>query len=65
MREAMADYSIHRIQKTPVNTLQSLLESLKEIKGETMITQAEFLKGTLEEIANLVEHYLKMINADK
>lgn len=65
MREVMADYSVHRIRKTPVNTLQSLLESLKEIKGETMITQAEYLEGTLEEIASLVEHYLKMIKADR
>lgn len=65
MREAMADYSIHRIQKTPVNTLKSLLESLKDIKGETMITQAEFLKGALEEIAELVDRYLKMIDADR
>lgn len=65
MREVMADYSMHRVRKTPVKTLQSLLESLKEIKGETMITQAEHLEGTLEEIVDLVEHYLKMIKADR
>lgn len=64
MRLVEAEYLHHKARQTPLNTLQSLLEALKELKGETMITQANFLRPTLEEIASLTEHYLRMMEAD-
>lgn len=59
-----AEYLHQKARQTPLNTLQSLLEALKDLKGETMITQANFLKPTLQEIAGLTEHYLRMMEAD-
>ena len=59
-----AEYLLSKSRQKPLDTLQSLLKALKEIKGETMIFQAEYLQPTLKEIAELTEHYLKMIDAD-
>ena len=64
MRLVEAEFLHHKAQQTPLNTLQSLLESLKSLKGETMITQAEYLRPTLEEIGDLAGHYLRMMEAD-
>lgn len=64
MRLVEAEYLHHQSRQTPLNTLQALLEALKELKGETMITQANFLRPTLEEIGDLIDHYLRMMQAD-
>lgn len=64
MRLVEAEYRHHEARQTPLTTLQTLLEALKELKGETMITQSNFLKPTLQEIASLTEHYLRMMEAD-
>jgi hypothetical protein len=64
MRLVEAEYLHHKARQTPLNTLQALLEALKELKGETMITQASFLKPTLQEIAGLTERYLRMMEAN-
>ncbi len=64
MRLVEAEYLHQKARQTPLNTLQSLLEALKELKGETMITQSNFLKPTLVEIGSLTEHYLRMMEAD-
>lgn len=64
MRIVEAEFRMHKARQTPLNTLQSLLESLKDLKGETMVSQAEFLEPTLREIADLTAHYLRMMEAD-
>jgi hypothetical protein len=64
MRLVEAEYLHHKARQTPLNTLQSLLQALKELKGETMITQSEFLEPTLVEIGDLTKHYLRMMKAD-
>ena len=64
MRIAEAEYLHHKAKQTPLNTLQSLLEALKDLKGETMVTQAGFLEPTLQEIADLTDHYLRMMKGD-
>lgn len=64
MRLVEAEYLHHKARQTPLNTLQALLEALKDLKGETMITQANFLRPTLQQIASLTEHYLRMMEAD-
>lgn len=64
MRIVEAEYLHHKAQQTPLNTLQSLLEALRNLKGETLVTQTEFLQPTLQEIAEWAEHYLRMMKAD-
>ena len=64
MRIVEAEFLHHKARQTPLNTLQSLLEALKELKGETLVTQAEFLEPTLQEIVVLSERYLRMMRAD-
>ena len=64
MRVVEADYLHHKAQQTPLNALQSMLETLKNLKGETLIAQGEFLKPMLEEIVGVSGHYLNMIDAD-
>ena len=63
MRLVEAEYLHHKARQTPLNTLQSLLEALKELKGETMVTQAEYLEPALQEIVELSERYLRMMRA--
>lgn len=64
MRLVEAEYLHQKARQTPLNTLQSLLEALKDLKGETMVTQANFLRPTLQEISTLTEHYLRMMDRD-
>ena len=64
MRIVEAEYLHHKAQQTPLNTLQSLLEALENLKGETLVHQKEFLEPTLQEIADLTDHYLRMMKAD-
>lgn len=59
-----AEYLHQKARQTPLNTLQSLLEALKDLKGETMITQKPFLQPTLQQIAEMTAHYLRMMEAD-
>lgn len=64
MRLVEAEYLHHKALQKPLDTLQALLEALKKLEGETIVTQAEFLKPTLQEIAGLTEHYLRWIEDD-
>lgn len=64
MRLVEAEYLHQKARQTPLNTLQSLLQALKDLKGETMVTQDAFLRPTLQEIAGLTERYLRMMEAD-
>jgi hypothetical protein len=64
MRLVEAEYLHQKARQTPLNTLQSLLEALKDLKGETMISQKNFLKPTLEQITDLTARYLRMMDAD-
>ena len=64
MPDMEANFLLHKRRETPLNNLTKLLEALKDLRAETMITQADFLEPTLEEIRDIVEHYIQMINAD-
>ena len=64
MHDMEAGFLQHKRRQTPLDNLTKLLEALKELRGETMITQGDFLKPTLEEIRGVVDRYIHMIDAD-
>ena len=64
MRLVEAEFLHHKAQSTPLDTLESLRQVLRDLKGETMITQAEFLMPALEDISEMSTHYLTMMKAD-
>ena len=64
MHDLEANFLQHKRRQTPLTNLTKLLEALKELRGETMITQGDFLKPTLEEIRGVVDRYIQMIDAD-
>lgn len=64
MRVVEAEYLHHKAQRSPLDTLESLRRALRDLRGETLVTQAEFLIPTLKDISNMTNHYLTMITAD-
>ena len=64
MHDLEAGFLQHKRHQTPLDNLTKLMEALKELRGETMITQGDFLKPTLEEIRDVVDRYIQMIDAD-
>lgn len=64
MHDMEANFLQHKRRQTPLNNLTNLVQGLKDLRGETLITQADFLKPTLEEIRDVVERYIQMIDAD-
>ena len=64
MHDMEASFLQHKRRQTPLDNLTKLLEALKGLRGETMITQGDFLKPTLEQIREVVDRYVHMIDAD-
>ena len=64
MRVVEAEYLHHKAQSTPLHTLESLRQALRDLRGETLVTQAEFLMPALEDISDMANHYLTMMRAD-
>ena len=60
---SQVDILAHKNMRTPLDTLANLLQSLQDLKVETMITQAQVLKPALEQIKKKVGQYLKMLKA--
>ena len=65
MAQVEAEYLSHKAHRTPLDTLASLLQSLKDLKVQTMITQAQFLRPALQEINALIGQYLSMMKAGR
>ena len=63
MSQVEVDYLAHKNLRTPLDTLGNLLQSLKDLRVETMITQAPVLQPALEQINNLIVQYLRMMKA--
>ncbi len=51
----------HKEQKTPVRTLEALLDALKELKADSLLAQSTILEPMLEQIAQQVGGYLDMM----
>lgn len=58
-----AEYLAHKAQVSPVETVQSLLDSFRNLKVDTLMSQASHLRPMLEEFKNRAQNYLKMIDA--
>lgn len=65
MSQVEVDYLAHKNLRTPLDTLANLHQSLKDLRVDTMITQAQFLRPALEEINELIEQYLRMMEAGR
>ena len=63
MSQVQVDYLAHKNLRTPVDTLDNLLQSLKDLRVQTMITQAQVLRPALEQINELIGQYLSMMKA--
>ena len=63
MSQVNLDYLGHKNLRTPLDTLDSLLQSLKDLRVQTMITQAPVLQPALEQIDDLIGQYLRMMKA--
>jgi hypothetical protein len=58
-----AEFLAHKAQVSPVETVQSLLDSFRNLKVDTLMSQASHLRPMLEEFRNRAENYLKMLDA--
>ncbi|HYE28321.1 MAG TPA: hypothetical protein VEA61_08825 [Allosphingosinicella sp.] len=59
------DKGQHKARHTPMQTLTSLLDGLKELKAETLRAQALILAPVLKEIRDTADDYLDMINSQR
>ena len=64
MRIVEAEFLHHKAQRSPLDTLESLRQALRNLRGESLVMQAEFLIPTLKDISSMANHYLTMIRAD-
>jgi hypothetical protein len=62
-RKAEAEYLHHRAYVSPLDTIASLLEKLRELQVETLMSQASHLRPMIEEMINQGGIYLKMLDA--
>jgi hypothetical protein len=58
-----AEFLQHKTQRTPIDTLTSLLKALQELKVDTLISQQDHLEPMLVKIAQQVSQYQKMMKA--
>jgi hypothetical protein len=58
-----AEFLNHKAQKTPVDTLTSLIKALQDLKVDTLLSQQEHLNPIFDRIAHQVARYQKMMKA--
>jgi hypothetical protein len=63
MRKIEAEYLHHKAYVTPLDTIASLLEKLKELQVETLMSQASSLRPMIKQMLTEGETYLKMLDA--
>ena len=63
IRTIEAEYLQHKTQSSPVDALAGLLKSLHELKVDTLVSQQAHLAPMLEQIAELIQKYRKMMSA--
>jgi hypothetical protein len=61
--EMEADYVTHRANRTPLETMQSLVQTLKSMEVETLLAQKDEIKPAITELMTLGSEYLAMIQA--
>jgi hypothetical protein len=63
MRKIEAEYLQHKAYVSPLDTISSLLEKLKELQVETLMSQASSLRPMIQQMIKEGETYLKMLDA--
>lgn len=63
MREVEAEFKSHAARISPVNIVNGLLETFRDMQADTLLTQASHLRPMLEELRERSEKYLAMIEA--
>lgn len=63
IRVIEAEFLQHKTQRTPIDTLTSLLKALQELKVDTLLSQQEHLEPMFNKIAQQVSQYQKMMKA--
>jgi hypothetical protein len=63
MAEVELEFMAHRAQQSPLETIQSLVKTLKETDVETVRAQHGQIRPVIEELVALGKDYLKMLEA--
>lgn len=63
IRVIEAEFLQHKTQRTPIDALTALLNTLQDLKVDTLVSQQEHLRPLLEKISQLVGTYEKMMKA--
>lgn len=63
MHEVEAEWVGHKARRKPVDIVSELLRRLKDVSAETLATEGEHLRKSLEELAKVSARFLKMIEA--
>ncbi len=61
IRVIEAEFLQHKTQRTPIDALSSLLNTLQDLKVDTLVSQQEHLRPILGKISQLVTTYEKMM----
>jgi hypothetical protein len=63
MAEIELDFMSHRAQQSPLETMQSLLKTLKETEVETVRAHHHQIRPVIQEMVTLGNDYLRMLDA--
>ena len=63
IRVVEAEFLQHRTQRTPIDALTALQKAMQDLKVDTLVSQQEHLGPILENIAQLISRYQKMMKA--
>ncbi len=63
MAELEAEFLARKAQISPLNTLRSLLQSFRDLRADTLKSQASHLRPMLEELCEQGQEYIQMIDA--
>ena len=63
MAEVELDFMAHRAQQSPLETMQSLVKTLKETEVETVRAHHHQIRPVIEEMVALGKDYLRMLEA--
>ena len=63
MAQVEADFSAHRANRTPLETLFSLVESMKGMEVETLLQAKDEIRPAIQELLTLGQDYLAMLDA--
>ena len=57
------DWSAHRAQRSPVETLLALVESLRSMEVDTLVAAKEEIRPAIDEMLTLGKEYRAMLDA--